>query len=358
MEPSSRPARRLPPYAPSTIPAGSHTQTHSVQGRPPKFNLCRIYLQVLTLSDIATSSGREIDIHFWRGHRSSRKSSLKWSHQIRPSNTCWAIWRKTLHLLFTDSVRSTRILPAHCLHSWLPNSPYHQLWPTHIDPSTSLLYTKLAGGSTYIIYSPRNGFSYYPTPATSFTLPTESFPITVTRWLPFAAISQYAKRFSPKEVPKTPCPKTPHSTSPITTQVNTRPTHNTPMPITQGQLHSPIHRHSHHPRPHIEAPSQVPQPATTQTVSSFNSFQDHLQSLPSTETFFLGNISIPSQLHKLVSDIHNSCFAMASDGSVRSPNGSFAWVLYGTESQIRLTGHNTLTGGHLDLSTFQAEACS
>jgi hypothetical protein len=73
-------------------------------------------------------------------------------------------------------------------------------------------------------------------------------------------------------------------------------------------------------------------------------------------TFFLGQIYIPSQLHKLVSDIHNSRFTMASDGSVRAPNGSFVWVLYSTQSQIHLTGHNTLTGGHLDLSTFQAEA--
>ena len=56
-----------------------------------KFNLCCIYLQVLTLSDIATSSGKEIDCHFWRGHRSFRKSSLKWPHQIRPSSACWAI---------------------------------------------------------------------------------------------------------------------------------------------------------------------------------------------------------------------------------------------------------------------------
>jgi hypothetical protein len=169
-----------------------------------KVNICCIFLQVLTLSDIATSSGREIDIHFWRGHRSSRKSSLKWPHQIRPSTTCRAIWRKTLHLLFTDSARSTRILPAHCLHSWLPNSPYHQLWPTNIDPSTSLLFTKLAGSNSYIIYSPRNRFSYYPTPTNSSTLPTESVPITVTQWLPFAAITQYSTRSPTAQVPKAP----------------------------------------------------------------------------------------------------------------------------------------------------------
>ena len=29
-----------------------------------KFNLCHIYLQILTLSNIATSSGNEIDSHF------------------------------------------------------------------------------------------------------------------------------------------------------------------------------------------------------------------------------------------------------------------------------------------------------
>ena len=85
------------------------------------------------------------------------------------------------------------------------------------------------GGDFYIIYSPRNRFSYYPTPTNSSTLPTESVPITVTQWLPFAAITQYAKRSSPKEVPKAPHPNTPHGTSPIPTQVNTKPTHNTPI---------------------------------------------------------------------------------------------------------------------------------
>jgi hypothetical protein len=132
---------------------------------------------------------------------------------------------------------------------------------------------------------------------------------------------------------------------------------NTPITITKGQFQAPIHSPSQHPIPYTEASPQFSLSVTTQTVCSYNSFQDHLQSLPSTETFFLGKISIPSQLHKLVSDIHNSRFAMASDGSVRAPNGSFALVLYGTQSQIHLTGHKTLSGGHLDLSNFRAEVC-
>ena len=54
-----------------------------------KFSLCCIQLQGLTLSDIATSSGKEIDSQFWKGHRSSQKFSLRWPHQIWPSSTCW-----------------------------------------------------------------------------------------------------------------------------------------------------------------------------------------------------------------------------------------------------------------------------
>ena len=48
---------------------------------------------------------------------------------------------------------------------------------------------------------------------------------------------------------------------------------------------------------------------------------------------------------------------MASDGSVRAPNGSFSWVIYGTYYKAYLKGYNTLTGGNSDLSTFRAEAC-
>ena len=130
-----------------------------------KFNLCWIYLQVLTLWDIVTSSGKEIDCHFWKGH-TSRKSSLTWPHQIRPSTACWAVWRKTLHLLFTDSVRSTKILPHHCLHSWYPKAPSYQLWPTFIDPFTSLIYTRFAQHNSIGIYSLRRASVTTPLPHT------------------------------------------------------------------------------------------------------------------------------------------------------------------------------------------------
>ena len=93
-------------------------------------------------------------------------------------------------------------------------------------------------------------------------------------------------------------------------------------------------------------------PPATQTVSPLTSFQQYLQDRAPPEAFFLGNINIPTQLHELVNDIHKSSFAMAFDGSVRIPNGSFSWIIYGMRSKQYLTGLNTLTGGHSHLSTF------
>lgn len=50
-------------------------------------------------------------------------------------------------------------------------------------------------------------------------------------------------------------------------------------------------------------------------------------------------------------------FTMVSNGSVRSPIGSFAWIIiYGTDSEIHRSGHNTIAKGHSDLSSFCTEA--
>ena len=48
---------------------------------------------------------------------------------------------------------------------------------------------------------------------------------------------------------------------------------------------------------------------------------------------------------------------MASNGSVRAPDGSFAWVIYSTKSETHWSGHNTIAKGDSDLSLFCTEAC-
>ena len=61
----------------------------------PQINLCRIYIQVLTASDIATANGREILPNIVQGIRTADKpSSLLWPTSFRPQQ--WGLWQSFL----------------------------------------------------------------------------------------------------------------------------------------------------------------------------------------------------------------------------------------------------------------------
>ena len=71
----------------------------------------------------------------------------------------------------------------------------------------------------------------------------------------------------------------------------------------------------------------------------------------------LGTLYFPPNIQHFISDIYSNKFTMALDGSVRAPNGSFAWVIYCTKSETHWSGHNTIAKGDSDLSLFRTEAC-
>jgi len=61
----------------------------------PQINLCRIYIQVLTASDIATANGREILPNIVQGIRTAdRPSSLLWPTSFTPQQ--WGPWQSFL----------------------------------------------------------------------------------------------------------------------------------------------------------------------------------------------------------------------------------------------------------------------
>ena len=90
---------------------------------------------------------------------------------------------------------------------------------------------------------------------------------------------------------------------------------------------------------------------------SCKAFHSFIATLPSSKQFFLGCHSLPPNPQHCISNIHSNKFTMASDGSVRAPYGSFAWVIYGIASKTHWSGHNTKAKGHSDLSSFHTEAC-
>jgi hypothetical protein len=83
-----------------------------------QLNVCRLFLQAITLSDICTGDGCSISPLAWEGHRDpTRPSPYRWPNQPRPSSALWRVWQqalpKALHL-------SQRLLPRP-LGPWFPD---------------------------------------------------------------------------------------------------------------------------------------------------------------------------------------------------------------------------------------------
>jgi hypothetical protein len=97
-----------------------------------RLNRCRLYLQVLTISDI-TANGKQLLPHAKLGQPiPHRVSTLSWPRQGSPNKADWLLWRDTLQHLEANGVLTTP------LGSWINTS--HQLWSYHYQQPTGNLY--------------------------------------------------------------------------------------------------------------------------------------------------------------------------------------------------------------------------
>jgi hypothetical protein len=69
-----------------------------------RINYCRIYLQLVTISDLTTTEGDRIDPAILSGNRPQRQSAyrLEWPRQERPSSREWTLWRSVVNKLWSD----------------------------------------------------------------------------------------------------------------------------------------------------------------------------------------------------------------------------------------------------------------
>ncbi len=99
-------------------------------------NRCRLYLQVLTLSDIVSADGLCIVPDVFIGiPLSDRKSTLRWPCQQRPCSKSWAIWKTALQIL---QPRNKLLAP---LGAWL-SAESHQTWFWYKDSILPKLYRR------------------------------------------------------------------------------------------------------------------------------------------------------------------------------------------------------------------------
>jgi exonuclease III len=149
-----------------------------------RVNYCRLYLQILTLSDMTNAKGNRLapgirqGIHLW----SQSKSNIREIHQERPDDTSWIIWRRFLNTFSTFH----EYLHQH-VGSWLqPSVKLRRSWPYIYSPSGNTLYVR--SGLQYEIHPciRTRLYSFDMTMAVSLQ-PADGIPVdcveTTTGWL-------------------------------------------------------------------------------------------------------------------------------------------------------------------------------
>jgi hypothetical protein len=143
-----------------------------------QINACRLYLQVLTISDITTADGTCILPRIMAGQRAcDRVSNLHWPNVRRP--TSWAAWK-----VFLASISANGKLRNN-LGSWI-GAP-HQTWTWYFDPGKEVIYQNISENKwlKYVKISPirltrhQNNLYDNPTPTTAPDL-DRCYPTTVS----------------------------------------------------------------------------------------------------------------------------------------------------------------------------------
>ena len=106
-------------------------------------NRCRLYLQVIHLSDITTGDGYRIDKSSYAGSvNKCLHTKYLWPVQSKPGNADWKEWRKSITIAFFV-VLIALILPiSYQLNEWDDEIPITR-WYWCYDESTDTLYNSI-----------------------------------------------------------------------------------------------------------------------------------------------------------------------------------------------------------------------
>ena len=276
-------------------------------GLPPKtlkrLNSCRLFLQVLTLADICDGLGTSICVNSLRGQKhTDRKSRYEWANQAFPSPKAWSLWTLHLRKLFCKQKHgSTRLKTP--LGQWLTHQPRHQEWKYSFDPCQKQLISRSRGSNFYCVHdqtsSPR---MFHRTFTTRDCCPPDSIPVTIA--------TSSNDFFQLTRLPTT--ANFPEQSNPA----NTAQTPLTPAAYIRNS-HSFV-RNS------------------------------------------IGHSDITdNSLGALADELRKGSAIIASDGSAKNDN-SFApatqgWVVFGTSTKCRVSGHGTVPGGGENISSLRPE---
>jgi hypothetical protein len=138
-------------------------------------NWCRLFLQVVTVSDMATASGDKLDKAMYHGEISIKSSSTRWykCHQARPEKQyVWDLWHRACMLV---ARRNLELFTP--LGKWLmPASQLRREWPAYYNPTADSMYRPIPLGGYSIHRKDHNGYSY-ASQRNTLILPPDTIPV-------------------------------------------------------------------------------------------------------------------------------------------------------------------------------------
>ena len=107
-----------------------------------RINYCRMYLNVLLLSDITLPNGKQLDHAAYNGHKQGMSSSDSGHsvNQAKPNDKAWADWKRFLHHLCHRDAAHTLKAP---LGPWTVQAPnYNRDWDLFYSPKEDTIYRR------------------------------------------------------------------------------------------------------------------------------------------------------------------------------------------------------------------------
>jgi hypothetical protein len=125
------------------------------------FERCRLFCDVIYLSEITTADGSAISRAAWEGTR-ERISPLLWPYQPQPGPKSFRAWRRLLATAFLKNHRprvsqKTRDLTLQRqLRGWLPSlSAFRLHWDSYFSPSSGNLFIVNSVDAQFTVHKPQ-----------------------------------------------------------------------------------------------------------------------------------------------------------------------------------------------------------
>jgi hypothetical protein len=273
-----------------------------------RFNVCRLHLRAIFLSDIADPTGIRIESRYLHSNCTPNHSTWFWPDVPCPPPSYWVTWRRWLKRLYSPhSKRSHRVhrsLPLQRnqrLRQWL-RVPLH-LHPTtwSFDDTTNQVYHTLDNNVTVFTDAYNGDHTYTRSTITVTQVPPNAVPVSVTDFFDNVRLIHYLDR--------------------------------PPLP-------------------------------TTMSATEFPTFKAYFDSLPLLVQQLIGAVTLNGFAHlsdgmeTLASRIAAGDIMLVSDGAVRHQKGAFAWKLVPTDHSRRdynLIGTGPCDADPATLNSFRTE---